>query len=218
MKIIHISDTHEKHQKLMPFLEGIDADMIVHSGDVSHFGGKEACINFLEWFSALPFKHKILVPGNHDDYLEYTFRYFPLEIERLVKKYDVKILMNSGVNIDDVQFWGSPFTPAFCDMSFQILNHESDTFWNQVPSNTDVLITHGPAYGVLDLTREGKHVGCKSLSERIKKLSIKAHLFGHVHESYGEQDLGSYRAFNGAALGYDINSPHVFEVEKIKGL
>ena len=60
--------------------------------------------------------------------------------------------------------------------------------WQLIPENTDVLITHGPPNGIADGVEAGfgtLNVGCNDLLDRIDSLSLKAHIFGHIHEGYG---------------------------------
>ena len=66
MKILHLSDTHGQHNRLpeLPW-----ADVIIHSGDFSFGGSKREIIDFLNWFCYLPYKYKIFIAGNHDDFL-----------------------------------------------------------------------------------------------------------------------------------------------------
>ena len=66
MKLIHISDTHGKHQLLKDLP---DADVIVHAGDITEDGTEEEVKDFIEWFSGLPYVHKIFIAGNHDNCL-----------------------------------------------------------------------------------------------------------------------------------------------------
>ena len=66
MKILHISDTHGKHQLLKDLPE---ADVIVHTGDITEDGTEEEVKDFIEWFGLLPYKHKIFIAGNHDNCL-----------------------------------------------------------------------------------------------------------------------------------------------------
>ena len=63
MKILQISDTHNKHQILTNLPT---ADVIVHCGDFTEQGTEEEVLDFLNWFIELPYKHKIFVTGNHD--------------------------------------------------------------------------------------------------------------------------------------------------------
>ena len=66
MKILHISDTHGKHHQLRDLPE---ADVVVHTGDITEDGTEEEVKDFIEWFCSLPYKHKIFIAGNHDDCL-----------------------------------------------------------------------------------------------------------------------------------------------------
>ncbi len=62
--------------------------------------------------------------------------------------------------------------------------------WDKIPDDTDVLITHGPAYSCNDLVKRAyghdPHVGSQSLAYRKKELegTLKCHISGHIHEAY----------------------------------
>ena len=64
--ILHLSDTHGKHHELRNLP---NADVIIHSGDISFAGSENEVMDFIEWFGALPYKYKIFIAGNHDDCL-----------------------------------------------------------------------------------------------------------------------------------------------------
>ena len=66
MKILHLSDTHGCHRRLIDLPE---ADIVVHSGDFCMVGSEAEAIDFLNWFCDLPYAHKIFICGNHDDCL-----------------------------------------------------------------------------------------------------------------------------------------------------
>lgn len=59
--------------------------------------------------------------------------------------------------------------------------------WDKIPVYTDVLITHGPPYGILDECFDGAHVGCRDLLKRLDKINPKLHVYGHIHEAYGSK-------------------------------
>ena len=63
MKILHLSDTHGLHYQIKDLPE---ADVIIHSGDISHNGAESEVLDFLNWYIELPYKHKIFITGNHD--------------------------------------------------------------------------------------------------------------------------------------------------------
>ena len=63
MRILQISDTHNRHQLLtsMPA-----ADVLIHCGDFTDMGTEEEVLDFLNWYISLPYPHKIFIVGNHD--------------------------------------------------------------------------------------------------------------------------------------------------------
>ena len=66
MRIVCIADTHEKHEQVkLP-----KGDILIHAGDFTWVGDPKPTLDFLDWFEAQPFTHKIFVSGNHDFYFE----------------------------------------------------------------------------------------------------------------------------------------------------
>ncbi|WP_226987416.1 metallophosphoesterase family protein [Parachlamydia acanthamoebae] len=93
---------------------------------------------------------------------------------------------DSGVEIHGIKIWGSPITPWFENWAFN--RHRGDEIkahWDLIPSDTEILITHGPCYGILDevkISRQWtRHVGCEELEKNIHASQIKLHVFGHIH-------------------------------------
>ena len=94
--------------------------------------------------------------------------------------------MNEEIIIDGIKFYGSPNTPEFMSWAFMKQRGKSIAkIWKKIPDDTDVLITHGPPKGILDLCKDG-HVGCQDLLERVYEVQPKFHIFGHIHESRGQ--------------------------------
>ena len=193
MKFLAISDTHGKHRlvKNLP-----SADVIIHAGDVSRGGAEHSVQDFLSWFSKLDYAHKIFIAGNHD-------RFFEEEPSGYINKIipeNVVYLNDSGISIDGINIWGSPITPWFFNWAFnRERGKEIDKHWKRIPVNTDVLITHGPPYGILDTVPYG-HVGCEELLKRVKKIKPKVHIFGHIHEAYGNAENRDTRFINVSVL------------------
>ena len=102
-------------------------------------------------------------------------------------------LMAHPAEIDGVKFWGSPHQPWFYDWAF---NHPRNGkalthYWSLIPDDTDVLITHGPPYGILDLPfGKGEPAGCELLLKRVQEVKPRVHVFGHIHGSYGKKQIG----------------------------
>lgn len=223
MKVLHISDTHGLHSGLLSdwlneAVEQYRPDVLVHSGDFMRHSMVEYELEaFFEWFKKFDVKHKILVAGNHDRWCEQFESDKFLRNESIPK--DVYFLLNEEVVIEGIKFWGSPYTPEFFDWAFQLYDDDGLKLWSTIPDDVDVLITHGPAKGTLDLTkRDNLRAGCPYLAARIDELpALKAHLFGHIHESAGlVHHPSGYIASNGSTLGrYNIvaNRPQLVEIE-----
>ena len=175
MKVTAISDTHGKHKQLK--LTG--GDLLIHSGDISSFGNKEEISCFLEWFSKQKYKYKIFIAGNHDFSFENQF-------DEIIIPDNVTYLNDSGIEIEGLYIWGSPITPTFYNLAFnRDRGKEIEYHWNKIPVKTDILITHGPPYGILDETETHFNTGCKNLLEKIGSINLKYHIFGHIHEASG---------------------------------
>ena len=177
MKLVLLSDTHGKHDEVVV----PDGDVLVHAGDVSMTGRISAYKDFAQWLSALPHKHKILIAGNHD-----------FGIGHLVEMLDpsVHYLQDSNITIDGIKFYGSPYTPRFGLWAWMEERGEPmRRIWNQIPDDTNVLITHGPPAGILDKTIAGDNAGCKDLFEAVTtRIQPEVHIFGHIHEGAGIED------------------------------
>lgn len=208
MKFVAISDTHCRHHTVkLP-----KGDVLLHAGDISYKGEKGEVLDFLQWFSQQSFKHKIFIAGNHDFYFE---RMNAADIHALLPE-GVIYLNDSSVTIDGISIWGSPVTPWFFQWAFN--RHRGAPIrkhWNLVPPGIDVLLTHGPVFGIHDTVINGKHVGCKDLLERVKEVKPKVHICGHVHEGYGVTSKNGTKFMNASLLNesYElVNKPVVFEL------
>jgi Icc-related predicted phosphoesterase len=218
MKILHISDTHSLHGLFpMSRFEGID--LVIHSGDCSNYmnpyKNKEEVLNFLEWYKNVPVANKIYVAGNHDTSIE----------KGLITKSDftdngIIYLENEGTDIEGLKIWGSPYTPSFNDWAFMKARHKLHSVWENIPNDTDVLITHGPPKGILDLSADAKHnlemCGCSALRKRVEKMNLKAMCFGHIHNSEGITNQGTARI--GGRDAIYSNAACVFDGRFDKGL
>lgn len=87
---------------------------------------------------------------------------------------------------ESLRFYGSSWQPWFYDWAFNLQRGtEIRAKWEQIPIDTDVLITHGPPYGFGDRITRGEHVGCLDLLDAVVKIQPRLHIFGHIHEGYG---------------------------------
>jgi predicted phosphohydrolase len=208
LKVVAISDTHCRHKSVkLP-----KGDLLIHAGDISYKGQRTEVADFLQWFAQQPFAQKIFIAGNHDFYFE---KAYAGDLKAIVPE-GVVYLQDSGVVIDGIHIWGTPVTPWFYDWAFN--RHRGGAIskhWNLIPPETNLLITHGPAFGILDTVLNGSHVGDKDLLKRVQEIKPAAHVFGHVHESYGRLKKGSTRFINASVLNekYElVNPPVVFDL------
>jgi Icc-related predicted phosphoesterase len=199
MKITFISDTHGKHSYLTSNAYNNilgSGDVLVHAGDISNVGKTHEIKDFLDWFSNTNFTHKIFIAGNHDFGFELVH-----DIAPEYKEKGVHYLFDSEVVIDGVKFYGSPWQPEFYDWAFNLPRGEKlAEKWAMIPGNTDILITHGPAYGMLDWVPSGTQVGCQDLFHRIMEVQPKIHVCGHIHCAYGQKNFNGVEFLNAAVL------------------
>jgi hypothetical protein len=102
-----------------------------------------------------------------------------------------------------VKVYGSPWQPEFYNWAFNLprMGWELEVKWNDIPMNTDILVTHGPALGQLDtVVGQGVPLGCELLAERIKVVKPKIHVCGHIHTGYGYKFVDGTHYFNAAVL------------------
>lgn len=184
-RIVCISDTHNCNEEIaVP-----DGDLLIHSGDATVNGSDDEVTSFLHWFSHLPHRHKIFVAGNHDWMYETANRRARL----LTANSNIRYLQDSSTEIDGFKIYGSPWQPRFYDWAFN-LNRGSEMAekWKLIPSDIDILITHGPPHGILDAVPRLSgihHAGCEELRTRVENIAangkLKLHVFGHIHCGYG---------------------------------
>jgi Icc-related predicted phosphoesterase len=188
MDITFISDTHGLHGrlKLNP------GTVLIHSGDVTEYGSEDEVADFLFWFSKQPFSYKVFIAGNHDLFLEECT---PAKRKKMIPS-DIIYLQNSGIEIKGLKVWGSPVTPYFLGMAFNVRQGtEIRKVWDKIPAGTDILITHGPPKTVLD-----GGVGCEELLQKVNKIKPAIHCFGHAHGQNGIETINGTTFINASIV------------------
>ncbi len=179
MKVVVISDTHNRHAEIhLPF-----GDVLVHCGDATGGGTPGEVGAFVTWFEKQDYEHKIMIAGNHD----WLFQDDPFLAKTLVDGRDFHYLQDSGIEIQGVKFYGSPWQPWFCDWAFNLKRGpELAAKWAMIPDDTEFLITHGPPKDILDyIPPQNERPGCLDLLQRVAEIKPAVHAFGHIHEGYG---------------------------------
>jgi Icc-related predicted phosphoesterase len=208
-----ISDTHGRHADLViP-----PCDILIHCGDICvgldpHIQANYVNGVFLPWFDSQPAAHKVFIAGNHD----FAFADCPDNIS-LNNYLSVHYLRDNSITLGGLRFWGSPWTPWFFDWAFNAPRDRNranlffDKLYSLVPSDTDIIVTHGPPLGVFD-----NGVGSYHLLSCVERVRPKACVFGHIHEGYGSRAISGTFFANAAVLDahYElVNAPIVFHLD-----
>jgi Icc-related predicted phosphoesterase len=196
MKICCLSDTHQHHKKIkMP-----EVDMIIHAGDFTYHGELEEVKKFLQWYGEQKAKYKLLVCGNHE--VEISKQPFQL-LQQMCENEGIQILNNTHTVIQGLTIFGSPNSNKFGHgWAYKSTENELENIYASILPDTDVIITHGPAYGRLDRVLMGNHAGSMALAKRISELSnLKLHVTGHIHESRGTMMRNGVLTVNAAICG-----------------
>lgn len=207
MKIVILSDTHEKHEEL-----GILAgDVLIHCGDSAYgFGSTDAAVDLLdEWFGRQTFGLILCIGGNHDFGLQARVGDQDPVFRNAV------YLQDNSVRYKGVTFYGTPWVPELAGWAFYLPSNEMRDRWELIPETTDVLITHSPPHGILDRNSRGKSCGCPDLLKRVLDIGPRIHCFGHVHASAGTLQFRGTTFVNASVVDsrYRIaRQPYEFDV------
>lgn len=181
MKFVCISDTHGLFPKNLP-----EGDFLIHSGDWSTMGSQSDSIKFLNYLESIRHKYTdiVVVPGNHEKWVEENINLAKEEF----KSRNIKLLIDESKTIEGLRFYGTPWVPVYKQWSFMKSDQDRKIYMEAIPEDTEVLITHAPPYGHLDMVKTEDtvvNVGCNHLLRALNRSEIKLHVFGHVHESAG---------------------------------
>ena len=202
MKTFLISDTHNYHRQVI-IPEGTEC--IIHSGDSTNWydwvRNQPEFEDFLDWFTNIDVKYKVLIPGNHDAWA--------------LKKYNVDKVKERGIIfnehgyelVNDRLMFLSAYTPTFGNWHFMKDRQKLSRYWEELIEGIDVLITHGPPRSIMDLSydRMGKLEFCGdgALYKKILKINPKIHTFGHLHSNSDIINYGSRTIANVDTIFYN---------------
>jgi len=203
MKITFISDTHAKHRQL--YLEG--GDLLIHAGDIMNSGyNVQEIDDFCNWFESQNYETCAFIAGNHDRLFEDD----PDQVAKIVNEYTINYMQDSEIIFGGgerpfVKIYGSPWQPEFYNWAFNLprCGEELGKVWNNIPEDVDILVTHGPPQGHLDISGEPWYegdLGCEILRHRVDTIKPKIHVFGHIHGSYGYKFHNGTHFINASVL------------------
>lgn len=183
MRLVLVSDTHLQHDFRVP-----DGDILIHAGDLTFRGNEEEVRRANRWFGGQPHARKVVIAGNHD----WGFQRDPNVFRGIMT--NAEYLEDSEITINGLRIYGSPWQPEFCDWAFNLsrMTTELAEKWAMIPEGIDVLVTHGPPHGILDVPGGDdesyvRRVGCRDMRARLAAMARPPalHVFGHIHHSYG---------------------------------
>lgn len=208
MKIVAISDLHGKEC----WLNIPTSDILIIAGDMGITSLYDAeYVN--RWLGNQLATTRILVAGNHDTWNEKVGKDVCKEIFT-----NAIYLENELVEVDGLKIYGSPHTPEFNNWAFMYPRYSLDAknIWAKIPENLDFLVTHGPAFGILDRNQNDERCGCSTLLREIDKKRPKRHVFGHIH-LFGSQSITQegINFYNVSVLNEDyklVHKPTIIEI------
>ncbi|KAL4887915.1 hypothetical protein BDV59DRAFT_189652 [Aspergillus ambiguus] len=190
---------------------------------------------------------KLLIAGNHDFTLDtLTFQEMVTkaglsegadrvlvntvygdygDARKLFPKENIKtgiILLDEGTHMFTLQngalltIYASPYTPSLGDWGFQYHPDQGHRFDIH---DVDVVMTHGPPKGIMDITDSGSRAGCSDLFAAVSRARPLMHCFGHIHEGWGAKIVAWRRKIcESPSHLADIDNGKSVLIEKLSGV
>lgn len=214
-RVLIISDTHSVYSSddasTSPWWTPLPpADIAIHCGDLTMTGKLEEHQRTIDLLKSLPAKVKIVIPGNHDLTLDrdfcathsllhgWTRPHTQEDLDSALNTYTDPEAHAAGVRylVEGVQtftldngtrftIYASAYTPEFCDWAFAYPRSVDRFTTAGVHPSIDIMVTHGPPWGILDTTLDARPVGCEHLRRAVFRSRPLLHCFGHIHEASG---------------------------------
>lgn len=183
IKIVCLSDTHGHHRRIdMP-----PGDILLHAGDYTLHGDRAHAEDFDDWLSTLSYTYKIVVHGNHEENASWKKEAKDILSHAILlhqEQVEVAVQRKDGT-LRTVKIFGTMF-------NWPCKGH--NPYFDQIPLDTDIVVSHCPARGCVD---EGR--GCDSLRSCIlDRVQPKVVLSGHQHGGRGVVMRGETTFVNAA--------------------
>lgn len=202
-----LSDTHNFEKNSVepcPLTRPLPkVDVVLHCGDLTSVGGLSSYKKALRMLGEFDAELKLVIAGNHDLSLDGEYWKSHLDEDDDPAEHDEAMALMTGplakaagvtylqegthsFTLEDgrsFKIFASPYQPEFCDWAFGYPRSQAEERW-KIAKDVDIVMTHGPPYGILDLCKDG-HAGCKGLFEEVEWVAPLLHCFGHIHGGYG---------------------------------
>ncbi|KAG8630108.1 hypothetical protein KVT40_001727 [Elsinoe batatas] len=191
-RIVCVSDTHGASPKDGAF-KLPRGDVLIHAGDLTNQGGHAEMKKTIDWIASSDYEVKIVVAGNHDLTLSPPSPTSTLPILNhpsiLYLTHQPSLIRLSSPTGPHTSFrlFASPYSPLLSETygAFTYTPPQADEIWSSIPLDTDVVVTHTPMRGHLDLHPRKGRVGCEALRRRMGEVRPALVVHGHVHEGRG---------------------------------
>lgn len=162
-----------------------EANILAFAGDVTSDGRLQNGVAFINWAKQFVpyFDDVVMIPGNHDN----CFSTSAVMLTEEAKNAGIQLLIDTAyVSRGGCRIYGTPWSLPYGRWMFMAPEDQLVRKYAWIPADTQLLISHGPPKGILDLACRNIHAGSNALLERIKELAdLKAVVFGHIHEARG---------------------------------
>jgi Icc-related predicted phosphoesterase len=235
MKVAVFSDTHTKHKQI----ELPECDIAIFAGDLTSVGHKHEVESFLNWYGKQnQCKQKVFIAGNHDKSFDRKF-FHSFEDHDLFKEnedigkpgwlidmldrarvmFNIYYLENESIMLEGLKIWGSPMTPSFYRQYWAFnadRNEEIKSYWDKIPKDANIIVTHGPVRGKLDYIPESsEYVGCVDLKDKIEEINPIMFICGHIHSGRGIYNTDKTLYVNASIMDNSYNKqgdPMLFNI------
>ncbi len=197
MIVINIADIHGNAGPISE-MGGVlsSADLILLSGDITHFGGEREASEILDQIRAYN-PNVLAVTGNCDN----------KDVDSYLESEDIQIHGRS-VDFNGVAIFGaggslpcpSPTPNIYTEDEYaRILG---DSIKGIDPNKPKIMVSHNPPINTLnDTIPTGDHVGGRVVREIIEKIQPLVCFTGHIHEAAGIDEIGVTKIVNPGPLG-----------------
>ncbi|RYP57775.1 hypothetical protein DL769_009289 [Monosporascus sp. CRB-8-3] len=239
-KFLIISDTHGQHL----VQSNLRADVAIHCGDLTEESKIQEFRDALDLLKSIQAPLKLVIAGNHDFTMDLpTFEANvsnadePLDAELVKMEYgdygEAKEIfenakahgihfLEEGMHRFELEngalltVYASPCTPSLNDswgFQYRPQQHEFTM------TNVDLVMTHGPPHGIMDLTESRTRAGCPNLFSAVARAQPKLHCFGHIHEGWGAKLVGWRDTISPSPSHFtDIDNDRSLVIEKLSNL
>lgn len=206
MKICCLSDLHG-HYPQIP-----ECDLLLLGGDYCSGGNLINKLDhhrrFCAWIDSLPCK-VVGIAGNHDILFE-SLGY------REMQQCNWTYLQDSFCVWEGLKIYGTPWTRTFFNWAFMLPEHALSNKWEMIPQDADIIISHGPIYGIADRAPfTNENVGSPALRQKLLDVRPKLFVCGHIHSGYGKYELGETKIVSASLVNEQYRPVNPIQVIEI---